>query len=311
MSGNRTTRSLIALLAISLCLPAATWAQKHKDVENIGKRDINKGSWNLYSIEREIKFGRALAARVEASSHILRDPLVQGFIDDQVQSLVRHSDAQVPFSVKVIDSDEVNAFALPGGFLYVNTGLVLEAQTEAELAGVLAHEIAHVTARHATKQATKASIFQWLTVPLIFVGGPVGYGIQQAIGVAGPLTFLKFRRGAEREADFLGLQYTYNAGYDPVALIDILERLKDAERENRLAKVFSSHPMTKDRIKRAQKGIESVLPPRTEYVVSTSRFDQLKAHLLRRQQANQIYEPHNARGPRLRRRTQETEGPEE
>lgn len=302
---GRGASSLAAALVLLLLLGAlsAAAAKKHKDVEKIGERDINKGSWNLYSIEREIKLGRELAARVESSAHILRDRRVQSFVDDQVQNLVRHSDAGLPFTVKVIDSDEVNAFALPGGFLYVNTGLILEAQTEAELAGILAHEIAHVTARHATKQATKASLFQWLTVPLIFVGGPVGYGIQQALGLAGPLTFLKFKRGAEREADSLGLQYTYHAGYDPVALIDILERLKDIEGENRLAAVFSSHPMTKDRIKRAQKGIEEMLPARSEYVVSTSRFAQVKAYLLWLQEANRLYEPQQGRGPHLRRRT--------
>lgn len=305
-NGGRAMRTLAATLVFLLSALPAAGADGHKDVEKIGERDINKGSWNLYSIEREIKLGRELAARVEGSSHILRDRRVQSFVDDQVQNLVRHSDAGLPFTVKVIDSDEVNAFALPGGFLYVNTGLILEAETEAELAGILAHEIAHVTARHATKQATKASLFQWLTMPLIFIGGPAGYGIQQAIGLAGPLTFLKFKRGAEREADVLGLQYTYHAGYDPVALIDILERLKDAERENRLAAVFSTHPMTRDRIQRAQKGIEAMLPPRPEYVVSTSRFAQVKAHLRRLQEANRLYEPQQGRGPRLRRRTQES-----
>jgi len=296
---------MVFLAALLLCLPAVALAQKHKDVQNIGERDINKGSWNLYSLEREIKLGHQLAAGVEASSNLLRDPAVEGYVDDLVQLLVRNSDARMPFTVRIIDSDELNAFALPGGFLYVNTGLLLEAQTEAELAGVLAHEIAHVTARHATKQATKATIFQWATIPLIFVGGPVGYGIQQAMGLAVPLTFLKFKRNAEREADFLGLQYTYHAGYDPVALVDFLERLKERDKEGRLAKIFSTHPMTKDRIKRAQKGIAQVLPPRAEYVVSTSRFDEVKSYLAAQREASAIYEAAGTGEPRLRRRTEE------
>ncbi len=290
------------LLLAALCAPSLR-AQKNKDVENIGKRDINKGSLNIYSHEREFQLGQQLAAEVEASSHLLRDPRVQGYVDDLVQNLVRHSDAQAPFTVRVIDSDDLNAFALPGGFLYVNTGLILEAQTEAELAGVLAHEIAHVTARHATKQASKRQLFELFSLPLLFVGGPVGYGIQQAVSLAVPLTFLKFSRNAEREADFLGLQYSYEAGFDPVGLVDFLEHLREADQEGRLASAFSSHPMTRDRIERAQKEIGQVLPPRTEHVVSTSRFAEVKAHLTRLYDSNWVYRG-QGEGPRMRRRTE-------
>ncbi|MGH9787228.1 MAG: M48 family metallopeptidase [Candidatus Acidiferrales bacterium] len=289
------------LVAALWALPAL--AQKHKDVKEIGKRDINKGSWNLYSPEREFQLGQQMAAEVEAGSHLLRDARVQGYVEDLVQNLVRNSDSQVPFSVKVIDSDELNAFALPGGFLYVNTGLIMEAETEAELAGVLAHEIAHVTARHATKQASKRQLFELFSLPLIFVGGPVGYGIQQGLSLAVPLTFLKFSRNAEREADFLGLQYSYQAGYDPVAMVDFLERLREGERQSRLASAFSSHPMTKDRIQRAQKEIGQVLPLRTEHVVSTSRFEEVKSYLLRLHQSNWVYRGEDD-GPRMRRRTE-------
>ena len=303
MTARGTAR--VFFVGLLLCLPATALAQKHKDVENIGQRDINKGSWNLYSLEREIELGRRLSLDVEAQSRLLRDPRVEAYVDELVQNLVRNSDARVPFTVRVIDSDGLNAFALPGGFLYVNTGLILEAQTEAELAGILAHEIAHVTARHLTKQQTKATLFQWFTLPLVFVGGPAGYGVQQALSVAGPLTFLKFKRNAEREADFLGLQYTYHAGYDPVALVDFLERLKEKDKEGRLAKIFSSHPMTKDRIKRAQKGIAEVLPPQEEYVVSTSQFDGLKAYLFGRQELEVLYRQAEGGEPRLRDRTVE------
>ena len=172
MTARGTAR--VFFVGLLLCLPATALAQKHKDVEKIGERDINKGSWNLYSLEREIELGRRLSLDVEAQSRLLRDPRVEAYVDELVQNLVRNSDARVPFTFNVIDSDELNAFALPGGFLFVNTGLILEAQTEAELAGVLAHEIAHVTARHATKQYTKATLFQWMTLPLVFVGGPAG-----------------------------------------------------------------------------------------------------------------------------------------
>lgn len=293
------------LLVVVFCLPATALAQKHGDIENIGKRDITEGSWNLYSIEKEINLGHNLAGDVEMNANLLQDPLVRSYVDDLVQRLVRNSDARVPFTVKVIDSDEINAFALPGGYLYVNTGLIHQAETEAELAGILAHEIAHVTARHMTKQMTKKRLLQWFTLPLLFVGGPVGFGIQQALGLAVPLTFLKFERGAETEADFLGLQYTYRAGYDPTALIDILERLKEIEgqKEGGLAKIFASHPMTRDRIKKAQTEIAEVLPPRSDYVVSTSEFEAIKVHLRRLQQGHWIFEPGQEGGPRLRRRT--------
>jgi predicted Zn-dependent protease len=290
-----------------VCLPVLADQPKFSDIENIGRRDITEGSWNLYSLEKEIGLGRRLAASVDQNAHLLEDTEVQEYVDDLVQRLARNSDARLPFTTKVIDSDELNAFALPGGFLYVNTGLILEAETEAELAGILAHEIAHVTARHMTNQLTKARVFQWVSLPLLFVGGPVAFGIQQAMGLAVPMTFLKFARNDEREADFLGLQYTYQAGYDPAALIDILERLKEREgqKESRLAKVFSSHPMTRDRIERAQEGIAGVLPDRSDYVVSTSSFDRIRRRLERLQQANNILEPGEEGGPRLRRRTED------
>ncbi len=291
----------VLLVAALWALPAL--AQKNKDVKEIGTRDINKGSWNLYSEEREFQLGQQLAAEVEAGSHLLRDPRVQGYVEDLVQNLVRNSDARAPFTVRVIDSDDLNAFALPGGFLYVNTGLIMEAETEAELAGVLAHEIAHVTARHATKQASKAQLFQLFSLPLIFVGGPIGYGIQQGLSLAVPLSFLKFSRNAEREADYLGLQYSYQAGYDPTGLVDFLERLRESDQQSRLASAFSSHPMTKDRIQRAQKEIGQVLPPRPEHVVSTSRFQEVKSHLQRLYQSNWVYRGQDD-GPRMRRRTE-------
>jgi predicted Zn-dependent protease len=307
VAGRRKVRWLALALGAALLLPAVALAQKHKDVEKIGQRDINKGSWNLYSLEREFEIGRSLASQVESSSRLLADPYVQNYMEDLVGRLVRNSDAQAPFTVRVIDSDELNAFALPGGFLYVNTGLLLEAETEAELAGILAHEIAHVTARHATKQASKARLVQLFSLPLVFVGGPVAMGVSQALNVALPLTFLKFRRNAEREADFLGLQYTYRAGYDPAALIDFLERLNEKEYEPRVPGIFSTHPMNLDRIQRARKEMAEVLAERPDYVVTTSRFDLLRDHLRQLQQAEGHFEPGEENGPRLRRRTAESD----
>ena len=297
---------VLSLLAIVFWFALPAEAQKNSDIENIGRRDINKGSWNIYSWEREISLGQQLARELETTSAILADREVNAYLYEVAQLLVRNSDARVPFTVRIIDSEEVNAVALPGGYLYVNTGLVLATQSEAELAGILAHEIAHVAARHSVEQATKASLFNWLSLPLLFVGGSVAYAAHQVMSIAVPLTFLKFSRNAEREADFLGLQYSFKAGYDPVAMIDLLERLKADEAAN-VPGIFSTHPMTADRIKRAEKAIGSILPPRPEHVVTTSRFRRIQQRLLELRAAEALYALPGTRTPVLRRRTEQEE----
>jgi predicted Zn-dependent protease len=253
-----------------------------EDVEAIGNRNVGKGI-NLFSLEREIALGKQLAQEVERSSKMIDDPVVTEYVNRVGQNLVRNSDARVPFTIKVIDSDEVNAFALPGGFFYVNSGLILRAQEEAELAGVMAHEISHVTARHGTKNASKGELMQLATIPLMLLGpgGWVGYGIYQGLNLALPLTFLKFSRDAEREADFLGLQYMYKAGYDPNAYVTFFERIQADEkrRPGTIPKVFSTHPPTPERIEAAQKEIARILPSKSEYIVTTSEFDSVKSRL--------------------------------
>lgn len=246
------------------------------DVEAIGDRDVGKGM-NFYSLEKEIALGKALAQQVEQQSQIVLDPVVAEYVNRVGQNLVRNSDAQVPFSIKVIDSDEINAFALPGGFFFVHTGLILATESEAELAGVMAHEIAHVAARHGTRSASKAELANWLTIPLIFLGGPVGFGARSAASVLVPLKFLQFSRGAEREADYLGLQYLYKTGYDPYAFTGFFEKIQAREksRPGTLAKAFSTHPLTPDRIDAAQTEMNTILPPRDEYVVSSSEYDRV------------------------------------
>jgi hypothetical protein len=259
---------------------AQTPEAKKKNPDAIGNRDIDKGV-NFYSLDREIALGKQLAQEVEREAKVIDDPTVAEYVNRLGQNLVRNSDAKVPFTIKVLDTEEVNAFALPGGFFFVNSGLILKAESESELAGVMAHEIAHVAARHGTKQATRGDMMQIATIPLIFMGGWAGYAIRQGAGLAIPMGFLTFSRAFEREADYLGLQYMYKAGYDPTSFVDFFEKIQTLEKKKpgSVAKVFSTHPMTDDRIKASQEEIQTILAPRPEYVVNTSEFNDVKGRL--------------------------------
>ncbi len=274
------------------------------DVDAIGNRKIGgRGLGDWYSLETEIKIGKQYAMQVEQSVKLVQDPVVNEYVNRIGQNLVRNSDAQVPFTIKVIDSDEVNAFALPGGFFYVNSGLILAADEEAELAGVMAHEISHVCARHGMRQMTRANWAQIGTIPLIFVGGGLGYGIYEASGLALPLTFMKFQRNFEAEADYLGLQYMYKTGYDPQAFISFFEKLqaKEKKKPGTLAKAFASHPQTPDRIEASQKEIATILPARAQYIVSTSEFDDVKSRLAIIENRHKVIEEKDGSKPSLRR----------
>ena len=252
-----------------------------EDPAMIGKRNINKHQINFYSIEKEVAIGRQFSREVDQSAKLVEDPIVVEYINKVGQNLVLHSDAKVPFTIKVIDSDEVNAFALPGGFFYVNKGLILEADNEAELAGPMAHEIAHVCARHGVEQASKGQIVQWGSLPLMFLGGWGGFAVQQAASLAIPMGFLKFSRNAENEADRLGAQYMWACGYDPHALASFFEKLqvKDKKKPGTLARIFSTHPMTAERIENVN-GLISRFPERSEYTLNTSEFNLVKNRLV-------------------------------
>jgi len=271
---------LAAMIVDSSAFAADKKTPKKKDPDEIGNREVGKGV-NFYSLEKEIALGKQLAQEVERQAKIIDDPIIAEYVNRVGQNLVRNSDAKVPFTIKVLDSEEVNAFALPGGFFFVNTGLMLKADTEAELAGVMAHEIAHVAARHGTKQATRGELINIASIPLIFMGGWTGYAIRQGAGLAIPMGFLTFSRSFEREADDLGLQYLYKSGYDPTSFVDFFEKIETLEKKKpgSLAKVFSTHPMTDDRIKAAQNQIQKTLEPKPEYVVTTSEFNDVKARL--------------------------------
>jgi predicted Zn-dependent protease len=314
---QQKARPILALfLSVLLLAPPAALADNKddkKDVDKIGERKVG-GGLNLYSLEREVALGKQLAQMVEQSARMVEDPVVLEYVDRVAQNLVRNSDARVPFTVKVVDSEELNAFALPGGFFFINSGLILAADEEAEMAGVMAHEIAHVTARHGTKNASKAQIAQWAMLPLLIFGpgGWAGYGIYQGLSFGLPLAFLKFSRGAEREADFLGIQYMYKAGYDPTSFISFFEKIKELERKRpgSVPKIFSSHPPTEDRVKNAQQEIAEILPAREEYVVTSSEFDRIKQRLAR-VMAGRSMEEEDSDRPTLRKRERDQDETEE
>ncbi len=275
-----------------------------RDISAIGNRNVGcgEGVGNWYSIEKQVQMGKQFAAQVESSVKLINDPVITEYVNRVGQNLVRNSDAKVPFTIKVIDSDEVNAFALPGGFFYVNSGLILAADNESELAGVMAHEIAHVAACHAAREQTRGQLASLATIPLIFVGGGIGYGVYNAASIALPMTFLRFSRNFEAEADYLGMQYMYKSGYDPQSFIAFFEKLKAQEKKKPgfLSKAFSTHPQTPDRIKMSQEEIGHLLPPRQEYIEDTSEFEDVKARLAAVENRHKIQNPKDNR-PTLRR----------
>lgn len=249
--------------------------------EMIGKRNINKMQINFYNFDKEVAIGRQFAREVDQSAKLVEDPVIVEYINKVGQNLVLHSDAKVPFTIKVVDADEINAFALPGGFFYVNKGLILAAENESELAGPMAHEIAHVAARHGVEQASKGQLVNWGTLPLIFLGGWGGFAIRQAAGLAIPMGFLKFNRNAEFEADTLAVQYLWASGYDPHSMSSFFEKLQSQEKKKpgTMAKIFSTHPMVGDRIDRVNSLIAR-FPERSEYTINTSEFMQVKDRLI-------------------------------
>ncbi len=274
------------------------------DVSAVGNRDIGgRGMGNWYSTDTEIKMGKMYASEIEKSTKFITDSVITEYVNRIGQNIVKNSDCKVPFTIKVIDSDEINAMALPGGFFYVNSGLILNADEEAELAGVMAHETAHVCAHHAVREQTRLNYAQLGTIPLIFIGGWTGYGIYEAASIGVPITFMHFSREFESQADYLGVQYMYRAGYDPQAFISFFEKIQALEKRKpgAVAKVFSDHPQTPDRILHSQEEIARILPAKDEYTVTTSEFEDVKARLARIENKRRLTDSKDNKRPSLRR----------
>ena len=272
----------LALTVMMIAASASVWASdKKKDVDAIGDRKVAHRS--MISEQKEIAIGKRYATEIDRSAKIIKDPVVNEYVNRVAQNVARNSDLKIPLTVKVIDDPSINAFALPGGFLYVNSGLLQAANEEDQLAGVVAHEIAHVAARHWASQMTKATILQYAMLPLIFtpMSLPVYIGLSQGLNMGIPMAFLKFSRNDEAEADFLGIQYMYKAGYDPNAYVAFFGKIVQEQRRSpgSVPSVFLDHPPTAERIIKAEKEIQAILPKRNQYLVSTSEFSDMKTRL--------------------------------
>jgi predicted Zn-dependent protease len=300
-------------LAVALLSLQSYAERKHGDVENIGNRNVAGKIFgmlpNWISLEKEMAMGNQIATEFEQTARLINDSVVSEYVDRVGQNLVRHSDAKVPFHIKVVDTDEVNAFAFPGGYFYVNKGLILAADNEAELAGVMGHEISHVICRHATARMSKGQYLQLFSIPALFVGGYwAQMGIQNALGLGLNLELMGITRESEKEADQLGIQYLWNTGYDPNAFVAFFEKLQEQEKSKpgRLSGFFRTHPSTEDRIV-ASLDEERYLPEKDNYMIDTSEFDRVKARLQSIDNAEKSEEatsgPQDQKRPTLKRRT--------
>jgi predicted Zn-dependent protease len=251
------------------------------NVYDIGNRRVAHRS--IFSQKREIAIGQQYAKEIDRTAKLVKDPVITEYVNRVAQNIAENSDAKIPITVRVIDSPEINAFALPGGFIYVNTGLLRAASSEAQLAGVLAHETAHIAANHFGERETKQTLLQYAMIPLIFtpMSYPVYIGLSEGLNFGIPLAFLKFSRTDEQQADFLGLQYMWKAGYDPNAYLSMFAKIMEEQRSHpgSVPKIFMDHPPTTERIIKAVEEIKTILPPRKQYLESTSEFVSVKDRL--------------------------------
>ena len=274
---------VVSVLAadVAAVKPCSDSKDKMDDVYCIGQRRVAHHS--IVSEQKEIAIGKKYSEQINHSAKLVKDPVITEYVNRVEQNIAENSDAKIPITVRVIDSPAINAFTLPGGFIYVNTGLLHAASSEAQLAGVLAHETAHVACRHWASDVTKQTLLQYAMIPLIFtpMSYPVYLGISEGMNFGIPLAFLKFSRKDEQQADFLGLQYMWKAGYDPNAYLAMFSKIITEQRRapGSVPSVFMDHPPTRDRIIKAEEEIKDILPSRPEYLVSNSEFQTVQDRL--------------------------------
>jgi len=305
----KLSRVVILGMAAAILGPAlsARAGDQKNDINAIGSRNVAHHVLFI-SPEKEIAIGKQYSQEIDRTAKLINDPVITEYVNRVAQNVARNSDLKVPLTVKVIDSPGINAFALPGGFLYVNSGLLQTADEESQVAGVIGHEIAHVACRHWAAAQTKQTLLQFMTIPLMFtpMSYPVYIGLVEGMNMGVPMAFLHFSRNDEAEADYYGLQYMVKAGYDPQAYESIFSKVIEEERRipGSVPKIFMDHPPTPDRMLAIDQEMKS-FPRRDQYLVSTSEFDDVKARL--NQVINNRKKEKQQEGPTLKKRESKEE----
>ena len=237
--------------------------------------------FNLFSKEQDVQLGKESATEVEKKMKVVDNPELQAYIGTVGKKLTSSADAgEFPYSFKVVVDKSINAFALPGGPMYIHTGLLAAADNESQMAGVMAHEVSHVALRHGTNQASKQ---QMLQLPAMLVGQTTGSGgllgtlSQLGINLGANSVLLKFSRSAETEADLLGTRLMHNAGYNPAELANFFRKLEaEGGNQNKLVEMFmASHPNPGNRVQAVQKEAKSL--PSRSYNGETGQFRSMQA----------------------------------
>ncbi len=246
---------------------------------------INKGQFNIISISQEIKLGKQASKEVEKEMKVVNIPMVRDYINYLGNRLASHSDLKIAYHFGVIEDEEINAFSLPGGYVYVFTGLIDATENESELAGVIGHEIGHIASRHATELLSMQKGINIFASILFNVLGVRITGTQaQLANITATLGVLHYNRSQEKEADDLGLKYMMKAGYNPYSMITFFYKLKKIHKEkpNILTKILSTHPVTDERIERIKREIENMHINEEDFITNTPQFIRIKSLLFRK-----------------------------
>lgn len=262
-------------------------SKSDRDINAIGHRNIAyKGNW--YSLDKEKQVAVQFSAAFEQANPLLQDAEIGAYVQGLAQKVARTSDAKLPITTRIADSDDVYAVTLPGGYQCLSRGLLLIVDDEAGLASVLARGIAHTALRSATMDQTRENLMKMATVPLILFGNSPG---TQDTSLAVPLTALKFRREDEQDADYFGLQYEYKAGYDPDAFLRTVQTIWSLPRYSKISNTFGSFPPLSLRLAALRSEIDQVLPKNHSGIDNTSEFMEFKKHLLSLPPAKQEKSP--------------------